>query len=154
MRETGIWLARLRSALRCESGSALIEMSAILPVLLILLLGGAEFARALAYHHTIEKAARDTGRYLARLPSSMAFDQARAKNYFLYGAFASSAPSTTAISAPGKLNSFNVESALRLGRTNVVVKAEVEYTFDFLSFVGLDPALKFKVNYEQPYIGE
>jgi Flp pilus assembly protein TadG len=157
MRKRRFQLVRARNVLECESGAALVEMTVILPVLLILFVGGVEFGRALTYHHAIEKAARDTGRYLARLPDPLAFDQVRAKNYFLYGSFTSplSDPAPTQpITTPGRLDRFLVERVTRLTRTNVIVQADVKYTFDFLPFVGLGPELTFKVNYEQPLIEE
>ena len=156
MRKTGFRRVRAGDFLGCDSGAALVEMTVILPVLLILFTGGVEFARALAHHHAIEKAARDTGRYLARLPDTLAFDQTRAKNYFLYGVFTSDLPSPAPapVTSPASLSTFLVEPVTRLSRTNILVKADVKYTFDLLVFVGLGPELTFKVNYEQPLIEE
>ncbi|KLK92639.1 hypothetical protein AA309_13160 [Microvirga vignae] len=156
MRKRRFRLVRARNVLECESGAALVEMTVILPVLLILFVGGVEFGRALTYHHAIEKAARDTGRYLSRLPEALAFDQTRARNYFQYGLFTSQLPTQppAPITRPGQLDSFLVERATRLSRTNVIVKADVRYRFDLLTFVGLGPELTFKVQHEQPLIEE
>lgn len=157
MRKRWFRLVRTGDVLECEVGAALVEMTVILPVLLILFVGGVEFGRALTYHHAIEKAARDTGRYLSRLPEALAFDQDRARNYFLYGLFTSPLPDpapTAPVTRPGRLDRFVVGKVTRLARTNVIVQADVKYTFDLLPFVGLGPELTFKVNYEQPLIEE
>lgn len=65
------WTRRLWRSTR---GAALVEMSIILPVLLILFTGFVEFGRALHHNHVIDKSARDAARFLARQPTSGAFE--------------------------------------------------------------------------------
>lgn len=62
-------LLRLRSLMRRENGTALVEMTLVMPVLLLLLGGFTEFGRMLYMHQVVETAARTTARYLARAPS-------------------------------------------------------------------------------------
>lgn len=51
-------------------GTSFIELSILMPVLLLLALGVAEFGRALQHHHVINKSVRDAARYLARVPAT------------------------------------------------------------------------------------
>lgn len=58
----------LRKFWRCDDGAALVEFTVIAPVIIVLFVGGAEFARIMTIHHAAEKAIRDVARYRARLP--------------------------------------------------------------------------------------
>lgn len=58
----------LRKFWRADDGAALIEFTVIAPVIIVLFVGGVEFARIMTVHHAAEKAIRDVARYRARLP--------------------------------------------------------------------------------------
>lgn len=64
-------LHHLRSLLHLPGdnrGSALVEFTLVLPLLLLLFGGFAEFGRALYHHHIIETSLRAAGRYLSKMP--------------------------------------------------------------------------------------
>lgn len=49
-----------------QRGSAVVELAIVLPVLLLILLGTAEFGRALFQYNTLTKAVRDGARYVSQ----------------------------------------------------------------------------------------
>jgi len=49
-----------------QRGSAVVELAIVMPVLLLILLGTAEFGRALFQYNTLTKAVRDGARYLSQ----------------------------------------------------------------------------------------
>jgi Flp pilus assembly protein TadG len=51
-------------------GVAFLEFTILFPLLLALSIGVFEFGRALQHHHVIDKAVRDTARYLARVAAT------------------------------------------------------------------------------------
>ena len=55
---------------RCTSGSALVEMTIILPIMVALMGGAVDFGMAYSTQATLGKSARDAARYLAGLPSN------------------------------------------------------------------------------------
>jgi Flp pilus assembly protein TadG len=77
--------------IRDERGSAILEMSIILPVIFALMAGGVDFSMAFSTHATIGKSARAAGRYLASLPSASAcssWAETNAQNIAVYGKIA------------------------------------------------------------------
>jgi Flp pilus assembly protein TadG len=61
---------------RCSSGSALIEMTYIVPVSIALMVGVVDFGMAFSARATLGKTVRDAARYLAALPRSALVDPA------------------------------------------------------------------------------
>lgn len=55
---------------RCTSGTALVEMTIILPVAISLMAGGVDFALALSTQTTADKSVRDAARYLGSLSAT------------------------------------------------------------------------------------
>jgi Flp pilus assembly protein TadG len=82
-----------QDASKQQRGFAIVEFLIILPLLLLLLLGTAEFGRTLYQYNTLTKAVRDGARYLATnapLGSTNsividATDQAETENLVVYG---------------------------------------------------------------------
>ncbi|WP_046863580.1 TadE/TadG family type IV pilus assembly protein [Microvirga massiliensis] len=54
---------------RNEDGAALVEATLVMPILVILMLGGIELGLGISAHHQIDKSVRDAARYFARLPA-------------------------------------------------------------------------------------
>lgn len=50
------------------NGATLLELTILLPVLVVLSLGVNEFGRALHHNHIVNKSVRDAARYLSRVP--------------------------------------------------------------------------------------
>jgi Flp pilus assembly protein TadG len=76
--------------LRDTEGSALVEMTLIVPLMIGLMIGGVDFSMAFASYATIGKSARAAGRYIASLPSSSVvacsdWAKTNAKNLAVYG---------------------------------------------------------------------
>lgn len=65
---------------RCTSGTALIEMTIIMPMGFLLMAGVVDFGMAFSTQATLGKSARDAARYLGGLPSS-AYCQTWATDY-------------------------------------------------------------------------
>ncbi len=60
---------RMMNALRkARSGASMVEFALALPIFVLLLLGVAEVGRAILHYHIINKALRDSTRYLGRVP--------------------------------------------------------------------------------------
>ena len=60
---------RMMNALRkARSGASMVEFALALPIFVLLLLGVAEVGRAIHHYHIINKALRDSTRYLGRVP--------------------------------------------------------------------------------------
>jgi Flp pilus assembly protein TadG len=135
-----------------DSGVALVEAGIVLPVFLIVLAGGVELGRAISYHHTADKALRDSARFIARLPTDVAYDTARAQNLVAYGSWS---PSGTPPSRlyPGVLTQLRFDQA-RFNAGFVRLEADVTYTFPMLSVILGNDGLTVTVTHEQPHIGE
>lgn len=73
---------------RCSSGSALVEATITIPIIISLMVGGVDFGMAFSAHATMGKSVRDAARYLGSLPPSVACSNwaiANAKNLAVYG---------------------------------------------------------------------
>ena len=72
---------------RCSSGSALVEMTIIVPVAISLMAGGVDFGMALSTQATGSKSVRDAARYLATVPASAVcgWGLTNAQNLAVYG---------------------------------------------------------------------
>ena len=66
---------------RDKRGTALIEMSLLLPIIVLLMGGMAEFGRALQQHHVASKGVKSAARYLARVPGNRSCTQANWDSY-------------------------------------------------------------------------
>jgi Flp pilus assembly protein TadG len=84
----------------CSSGSALLEMTIVVPVAISLMAGSVDFGLALSAQTTLSKSVRDAARYMASLPTSRvdptgnplavycsSWAIAKAKNLVVYGNF-------------------------------------------------------------------
>src|SRR5450759_1697302 len=85
----------------CSSGSALLEMTIVVPVAISLMAGSVDFGLALSAQTTLSKSVRDAARYMASLPTSRvdpvtgnplavycsSWAIAKAKNLVVYGSF-------------------------------------------------------------------
>jgi Flp pilus assembly protein TadG len=73
---------------RCSFGSALVEATITIPLVISLMAGGVDFGMAFSAHATVGKSVRDAARYLGSLPPSVACTTwaiANAKNLAVYG---------------------------------------------------------------------
>lgn len=99
--ETVIRLARE------TKGATLLELTILLPVLIVLSLGVNEFGRALHHNHIVNKSVRDAARYLSRVPVACpggtidAADIALARNLALTGYPSGGSPLISYWTSPG-----------------------------------------------------
>jgi Flp pilus assembly protein TadG len=73
---------------RCSSGSALVEATITIPIIISLMAGGVDFGMAFSAHATVGKSVRNAARYLGSLPPSVACSNwavANAKHLAVYG---------------------------------------------------------------------
>jgi Flp pilus assembly protein TadG len=80
---------KIRSFKRDERGLQLVELAIVLPVLIVLFAGVAEFGRYFQTYTTLAKGSRVAARFLATASASGA-DDAAAKNLVVYGNLAGS----------------------------------------------------------------
>jgi len=167
---TPIW----RSACRDRKGVAFLEFTILFPLLLALTVGVFEFGRALQHHHVIDKAVRDAGRYLARVPATCTsagtnngtIDNAyitNARNLALTGVTSGGTPVLNYWTVPTTV-AVNVDCVDRTSSTPsyrgadfmpiIRVTATVPYSdLGFLAVLGLG-GFTFTVDHQQLHIGE
>ena len=159
------------------SGAVLVEFTLVLPMLIILSLGTAEFGRAMHHYLTIEKGVRDAARYLSRVeidcPNSPGAgtidnpaDMVAAQNLALTGYISGAQPiisywtNTSSVTLvpycvpngkdPDGDNLYRGDDHIPIIR----VTANVGYQdLGFLSILGFDP-LVFSLSHEELNIGE
>lgn len=155
-----------------RSGTAIVEMTIMAPVLISLALGVVEFGRALHHHHVINKAMRDAARFLARVPVDCptgpgtgsvtnSADIDTAKNLALNGAPTGGTPKVSYWTDPASITvqvdcSDNASGAYR-GQAAIpiiTVTATVPYQdLGLLGVLGLS-ARTFTSRHQQMHIGE
>jgi Flp pilus assembly protein TadG len=162
-------LAELRDDRR---GVSIIEMTVMLPVLVSLAFGVAEFGRALQHHHVMNKAMRDAARYLTRVPVDCpsgaatgsvtnGADITTAKNLALNAAPTGGTPRlsywTNPASVTVQVDCFDNTAGTYRGQSGmplITVAASVPYQdVGFLAVLGL-PAMTFNPSHQQLHIGE
>lgn len=116
------WMSRFR---RDESGVQLLEVAIVLPILVLLFAGVAEFGRYFYEYTTVAKAARSGARYLASKSATSTTNnwQANAKNIVVYG----NTDGTGAPVLPG-LTASNVTVAYQGGTAGVPDTVKVSIT--------------------------
>ena len=163
----------LRKALRftkrlgaCCAGAALVEWTLVLPFLLALGLGIAEFGHALYQYQQIANGIRDAGRYLARLDDPIA-SLTQAQNLATRGTINTSGPlrvsywdpedvTATLIAEANDIDETTGESEYRGGTTINVVEVTTTVVYGdvgFLDFFGLGP-ITFSLRHQERVIGD
>jgi len=158
------WVRKVSNGTRCrnflsrfrrdERGAPLVEIAIVLPVGLLLTFGSFDIGRAIVYHHNIDSSLRSAARYMARLPENVVVDQVRARNLVYFGVWSTTAPAgVPSVTDPGTVLTPNLicEACFTTDRM-VRLDMRVEYTFDLLTILGINPAFTFEVSHEQPQI--
>ena len=140
-----------------RSGAALLELGLLLPLLLCLMGGMAEFGRAFHQYHIANKGVKSAARYLARVPvgvdcatSSAAWtsksEVVLAKSLAVSGSFAVNAPSVisnwtpadVSIPAPDATTCFNNSGGTYNGRAQIpIVTVSTTFIYDDLGMLSL-----------------
>lgn len=152
---------------RETNGATLLELTILLPVLVVLSLGVNEFGRALHHNHIVNKSVRDAARYLSRVPvlcpggTIDAADVALARNLALTGYPSGGSPlisywtnpTTVAVS----VNCYNNSAGTFRGRPEIPivrVSATVAYAdLGMLAVLGLS-SLTLSGAHEEVVVGE
>jgi Flp pilus assembly protein TadG len=144
---------------RCTSGTASIEAIIILPLALSLMAGGVEFGRIFSAYATADKAMRDAARYLARVPQSAicGWGFTNAQNLAVYGKLNPSLSDEPLISGwtPATVTRTSPASCAALSDPVVVeLAADVPFSVNMLSVVGLPSSFTLHVTHQERHIGE
>jgi Flp pilus assembly protein TadG len=155
-------LQTLRRFFYDTEGSALVEMTIILPVIVPLMVGGVELGRVFSDYTTADKSMREAARYLARVPeagvcTANPWGLARAKDLAMYGSLNPGQdpqplitdwtdPNTITLTAPA-CGSFGPQAVLRLS-------AQVPFNVTMLSAIGFPDSFTLDVRHEERHVGE
>lgn len=150
---------------RCCTGAALVEWTLVLPFLLALGLGVAEFGRMLYQYQQVANGIRDAGRYLARVDAPLSA-LTEAQNLATRGTIDGTGALRVSYWNPADVTASvtNVPNTLiadgsshyRGGSTILVVEVATTVTYDdigLLDFFGLGP-LTFNLSHEERVIGD
>lgn len=159
--------ALLRRLARENAGGALVELTLLMPLLLTLLCGMAEFGLMLRQYGVLDKGVRDAARFVARAagttpcpsPGWSGAVETAAKNLVLTGSPTGGSPLIKTLTDPSvvSLSASSCQPGFRgpaAGVYSVTVTAGAPYEdLGLLSFLGLDPPT-LTVSHEQLVIGE
>lgn len=163
-----IWLRRkIGNFIGDTSGAAMVEYTLVAPLIIVLGLGAGEFGRALQHHHIFNKAARDSARYLARVPASCTggiADPAHvttAKNLAITGYAAGGTPVLSYWTDPNTVTVTvgcydNTAETFR-GQSKIpLIKVSIQVTYVDIGFLNLlgAGAITFNVSHEELHVGE
>ncbi len=152
---------------RDARGTTFLELTIVMPVLIVLSLGVGEFGRALQHHHVINKSVRDAARYLSRVAAVCpggtvgSADLATARNLALTGYPTGGAPILSYWTDPTTvavaIQCFDNSAGTYRGGAAipiVQVTATVPYAdLGFLGVLGLT-TMTLRARYDQVVIGE
>jgi len=149
MRSSLKYLLRLA---RCSSGSALVEMTIVVPVAISLMVGGVDFGLALSTQATAAKSVRDAARYLGSLRASDCTGQiASAQNLAVYGNFAGTGNPLVPNWNPsgGANNNVNITCG-----ATIIVSANIPYTSIMgATFLPIESTYTLRTQHEEPQVG-
>ena len=143
---------------RCTSGSAVVEMALIMPIMMSLMFGGVAFGMALSAHATIGKSVRDAARYLGGLPRAAACSSwaiANAKNLAVFGKVNPGPPDPVLISGwkidGGPNNNVKVNCS---NPSIIVVSARAPFRLAMLDSVLCRGPITLSAQHEEERIGD
>lgn len=144
----------LRHIGRDDRGAAAVELALLMPLLALVLAGMVDLARAVWQHQIAVKAARDSVRFLTRMPDpwDSPSTEAQAVNLARTGTLAGgTATLATGISASF---SYPVAAAVGLEGSDRMVVGVVTITFEPLTGFAFVPTLSLTAAHAERYIGE
>jgi Flp pilus assembly protein TadG len=143
----------LKQFWRCTEGAALIEAALVFPVVISLMAGAIDFARAFTAYTLADRSMRDAARYLARVPSAgqCGWGLTNAKNLAVYGKISPGASDQPLVYG-WTTSSVTMQTC---PSTSVIdLRSPVTFTGLMLSAVLPSNALTFTVKHQERYIGE
>lgn len=149
-RLTGRTLRAVSALARCREGSAILEFTLVLPILLALVGGCFELGRALLIYQSMTEAVRSGARTLARLPDPTC------RNGCGYGVTGAVERARAAIAARGGLAAERVKVVpmLETAPGTVGLRAEVGLTPEIFAGFGLDRTLTLRASHQEMRVGE
>jgi hypothetical protein len=152
MNAIGNLLLRL---VRCSSGASMVEAAILLPILISLMAGGLEFARAFWVSSTADKSMRDAARYLARVPQAdvCTWGLTKAKKLAVFGNLDGTGPTLIggwSISNVTLQQPSDCSSAFSV----IQLQADVPFTALTWSVLGLSNSITMHVRHQERWIGE
>ena len=152
---------------RDTKGATLLELTILMPVLILLSLGVSEFGRALQHHHVLNKSVRDAARYLSRVAAVCpggtidAADVAVARNLALTGYPSGGSPIVSYWTDPATISvsvvCFDNSGGAFRGRAAIpIVRVTATVAYADLGFLGALslPAFTLTARHEEVVIGE
>lgn len=150
------FIRRLRD---CTSGAALMETAIVFPLVLTLMFGVLDIARAMQDYHTADKSMRSATRYLARVPADAVcgWGWSNAQNLAIYGTINPPAGSKPLIR---DWTSDTLTLERDPGCTEpvddpmtVAIDADVPIPTPLISAIGMPSTINVRVRHEERHIG-
>ena len=143
-----ITLQRVRRFFRREHGTQLVELSIVLPMMLVLLGGLSEFGRFFYTYTTLTNAVRAGARHASKWELSAAWTIPETANMVVYGDFTdtSNGPILPGLSTSNVVVQANGPSANNIDSVTVkIVNYQYQPLFDLGKLTGI-PALSLNIN--------
>jgi hypothetical protein len=155
------FIHRLRD---CTSGAALMETAIVFPLVLVLMFGVLDIARAIQDYHTADKSMRSAARYLARVPAEATCDGAwgweNAKNLAMYGTIKPEEEGGEIVAQPLIVGWTNKDTITRDSDpecpdepTTIAIDADVPIPTPLISAIGMPSTINVRVRHEERHIG-
>ena len=153
----------LQRVLRCSSGSALLEATIVMPLIVSLMAGGVDFGLIMSTQATAKKSVRAAARYLATVPPTAVctWGLAKAQNMAVYGKInpisGVDAPLIAGWSTNGGPNNYvQLGPDTNCANPSVIqLQASAPYNSIFLSTILPNVTLwTLSVEHEERYVGE
>lgn len=156
------FIRRLR---HCTSGAALMETAIVFPLILTLMFGVLDIARAIQDYHTADKSMRSAARYLARVPAEgiCGWGWDRAQNIAMYGTMNPIVENGDIVALP-LIRGWNDKTTLTLVRDpacaaspadpmTITINADVPIPTPLISAIGMSSTINVRVRHEERHIG-
>jgi hypothetical protein len=150
------FIRRLRD---CTSGAALLETAIVFPLVLTLMFGVLDIARAIQDYHTADKSMRSAARYLARVPAdaTCGWGWTNARNLAVYGTIDPPANPEPLISN-WTVGTLSLErdpacAAAAGDPMTVAITAIVPIPTPLISAIGMSSTIDVNVRHEERHIG-
>lgn len=140
-----------------STGSALVEMTIVVPVAISMMAGVVDFGMAFATQATGGKSVRDAGRYLSTLPSSAAcgWGVANAKNLAVYGNLAGTGSPLITGWATSNVTITTSPANCATQPYTIIVTATIPYTSIMVaSFLPISSTFTLTAQHEEPSLGQ
>lgn len=151
-----VFIRRLRD---CTSGAALMETVIVFPLVLTLMFGVLDIARAIQDYHTSDKSMRSAARYLSRVPAEgiCGWGWDNAQNLALYGTIdppVGARPLIVGWTAGTLSLKRDPDCADPVDDPmTVVIEADVPIPTPLISAIGMPSTINVRVRHEERHIG-